>query len=550
MDTETLKKAFIEKANKKHGGKYDYSKVEYVNSQTKVCIICPEHGEFWQTPVGHMRGRGCQKCANIRRGDTFRSNHDEFIERANEKHGGKYDYSKVEYDSAMKKVTIICPEHGEFEMTPMNHLLGQGCPKCSRRGLSLPELITEFRKIHGDAYNYDKVVFGKMNDKVIMTCPKHGDFSQSPTKHLRGQGCPKCAVEKRSVVQTMTHDDFVMKSKAIHGDKYDYSKVEYVGAHIPVTITCKVHGDFNQIPNDHLCGHGCPSCGNNISTAETAISECIRSFGFEPKENDRSILDGYEIDVFVPSEHIGIEFDGLKWHCDQYKDDNYHLNKTDECLKKGIRLIHIFEDEWAHKQDIVKSMLASIFGKTERKIYARKCEVREVGNTVKKMFLEENHIQGDVVSKINYGLYYDDELVSMMCFGKPRISLGKKEVKEDEYELLRFCNKKYTTVVGGASKLFKHFIYEYKPEVITSYCDRRWSVGNMYIKLGFKLSHVSQPNYFYVNGQNRENRFGYRKSELVKEGYSSKKTEREIMKERGIPRIYDCGSYVFVWKKP
>lgn len=550
MDKEILKKTFIEKANKKHNCRYDYSKVEYVDSKTKVCIICPEHGEFWQTPNTHVSGSICPKCANQHRGDTFRSNRDTFIKKAAELHNCRYGYSKVVYKSSMDKVIIICPEHGEFEMTPMCHLLGQGCPKCSRRGLSLSELINEFKKVHGDKYNYDKVILGKLNDKAVMTCPKHGDFLQSPTKHLRGQGCPKCGVERRSEGHRMTTEGFIMKARAIHGDVYSYNKVEYIATHTPVTITCKIHGDFQQTPNDHLCGHGCPSCGNNMSTAESAISDCIKSFGFETKEKDRTTLEGYEIDVLVPSENIGIEYDGLKWHSDEYKEDSYHLWKTDECLKKGIRLIHVFEDEWVNKQDIVKSMLASIFGKVGRRIFARKCALREVGNAVKKMFLEENHIQGDVASMVNYGLYYDDELVSMMCFGKPRLSLGSKESKDGEYELLRFCNKKYTTVVGGASKMFKHFISEYDPELITSYCDKRWSLGNMYTKLGLTLSHISKPNYYYVQGQNRKNRFKYRKSELVKEGFDADKTEREIMKERGIHRIYDCGAYVFKWVKP
>ena len=136
-----------------------------------------------------------------------------------------------------------------------------------------------------------------------------------------------------------------------------------------------------------------------------------------------------------------------------------------------------------------------------------------------------------------------------MCFGKPRINLGSRNSEEGEYELLRFCNKLYTTVVGGASKLFKHFIDAYNPSLITSYCDRRWSVGKMYEALGFTLSHKSQPNYYYIQGNNRKNRFKFRKSELIKEGFDPNKSESEIMKERGIHRIYDCGTLVFKWIK-
>ena len=548
QDKEKLKQKFIEKATIKHNGKYDYSKVDYVDSKTPVTIICPEHGDFPQTPQSHLRGSSCPKCANRNRGRFKRSNRDEFILRAKEIHGDEYDYSKVEYKSSMDKVTIICKKHGEFEMTPMCHLLGQKCPKCQGRNLNTEDIIELFREKHGNKYDYSKVVYEKMHKKVIITCPKHGDFPQTPSKHLIGRGCPKCAVEKRSQAQFLTNEEFIEKSRKIHGDKYVYDKVDYKGAHVPVTIICPTHGEFTQIPNDHLCGHGCPSCGNNISLAETEISEYIQGLVFDVIEKDRSVLDGYEIDILVPSQHIGIEFDGLKWHSDQFKDEKYHVNKTDECMRAGIRLIHIFEDEWLHQKDIVKSMLSSIFGKVERKIYARKCTISKVDAKVKSEFLKDNHIQGDVVSLVNIGLFFGDELVSLMCFGRPRLSLGRKKGSAGEYELLRFCSKLNTSVIGGASKMFKYFIDEYQPNAITSYCDRRWSVGNVYTKLGFTFSHTSQPNYYYVRGTNRENRFRYRKSVLVKEGYDASKTEKEIMKERGIDRIYDCGSYVFKWE--
>ena len=190
IDKEILKQKFIEKATQKHNGKYDYSKVEYVDSKTPVTIICPTHGEFPQEPASHTRGSGCPKCANINRGRFKRSNRDEFIRRAKEIHGDDYDYSKVDYQSAMKKVTIICPKHGEFEMTPMNHLLGRGCPKCDRRNLNTDDIIALFREKHGDKYDYSKVNYHQMHEKVIITCPKHGDFPQTPSKHLLGRGCP------------------------------------------------------------------------------------------------------------------------------------------------------------------------------------------------------------------------------------------------------------------------------------------------------------------------------------------------------------------------
>lgn len=544
------KEKFIEKSIKRHGEKYDYSKVEYTDSLTKVCIICPIHGEFWQTPQAHVRGNGCPKCANIKRGDTFRDTLEGFITKAKSIHKDKYDYSKVEYVNAMTKVCIICPTHGEFWMTPMAHLLGQGCPKCSGRGLSREEVIERFKSVHMDKYDYSKFEFTKMHDKSCIICKEHGEFWQTPAKHLLGQGCPKCSVGKRSKERMMTTSEFIEKSNRVHHNLYNYDKTEYKGTYEPLTITCPIHGDFKQKANYHLNGHGCPICGNNMSLAENEISEYIISLGMASESKIRGILsNNKEIDIYIPQLNIGIEYDGLKWHSEEFKDKNYHLNKTLECNDKGIRLVHIFEDEWENKKEIIKSMLCNILGKTPNRIYARKCEIREVNTSEKKQFLNESHIQGDVSSLISYGLYYNDELVSLMCFGKPRINLGKKTYEENEYELLRFCNKRFTNVIGAASKLFKHFINQHNPSIITSYCDYRWSVGKMYEMLGFELSHRSQPNYYYIQGNNRKNRFKFRKSELIKEGYDADKSEHEIMLERGIYRIYDCGALVYKWTK-
>ena len=548
---EGNKELFIKKSIERHGSRYDYSKVNYVNSQTKVCIVCPEHGEFWQEPSAHVRGYNCPKCGNINRGRYRKWDLDEFIKRAREVHGDKYNYSKVEYKGNDIKVCIVCPEHGEFWQKPSAHVLcKQGCPKCSGRNLNTEEIIKEFRDVHGDKYDYSKVEYTKMHNKVCIICPEHGEFYQTPSKHLLGQGCRKCGIDKRSEKHTMSTEEFIRKAMEVHGDKYDYSKTVYTKAHDELTIICPKHGEFRQVANYHLCGHGCPICGNNMSIGEDEIVKYIESLGIKVEVKNRTILDGgKEIDILIPDYNIGIEFDGLKWHSDEFKEDNYHLNKTLECEKKGIRLIHVFEDEWIYKQDIVKSIISNILGKTNKRVYARTCKIKEVSKGDKKEFLNNNHLQGDVNSEINLGLFYNDELVSVMTFGKPRINLGNKIVNENEWELVRFCNKLNTNVIGGASKLLKYFVDNYNPLKIISYADRRWSQGNMYEKIGFIKDHNSQPNYYYIEGINRKNRFKYRKSELVKEGFDKHKSEREIMKERGINRIYDCGTIVYVWKK-
>ena len=550
MDIKKRKENFILKSNIKHNNKYDYSKVEYIDSLTKVCIICPEHGEFWQTPQAHVRGNSCPLCSNKKRGDTFRLDLNDFIENSNKIHNNKYDYSKVEYINSLTKVCIICPEHGEFYMLPSSHLQGQGCPKCKGKGLKLNEIIDKANKIHNNKYDYSKVVYTKMHNKVIIICPIHGEFEQTLSKHIsKKQGCPKCGKIKTIEKKSYTTEKFIELANNVHNFKYDYSKVKYNNIKKEVEIICPKHGSFFQVPNYHLCGHGCPSCGNIISNFENEINDFINSLNIKTIKKERKILNGNEIDIFVPNYNLGIECDGLYWHSELYKNMNYHLEKTLKCNEKNIRLLHIFEDEWINKQNIIKSIISNILHKNENKIYARKCVIKNVDNQIKQSFLNDNHLQGDVISSINIGLYHNDELISIMCFGKKRLNLGHKNVIENEYELLRFCNKLNTSVIGGASKLFKYFIKTYNPNEIISYCDRRYGKGLLYEILGFKFKHFSKPNYYYIIGNNRKNRFKFRKNELVKQGFDKNKSEHEIMKEQKIYRIYDCGNYVFLWTK-
>ena len=288
----------------------------------------------------------------------------------------------------------------------------------------------------------------------------------------------------------------------------------------------------------------CNTVSELKSIKEKEVIDFLSSLGLNVIKGDRDILNGKEIDILIPDFNIGIEFNGLYWHCEKYVDKDYHINKTNVCESKGIHLIHIFEDEWVNNKDIVKSRLKNLFKLTENKVYGRKCIIKEVNTKDKTKFLNDNHIQGTIGSKVNLGLYYNDDLVSIMTFGKGRVVMNGVK---NEWELLRFCNKINHSVIGGASKLFKHFIKNYKPNQLISYADRRWSQGNLYYQLGFNKTHNSTPNYFYVVNNEREHRFKYRKNLLVEGGFDEKKTEREIMCDRGIYRIYDCGNLVYIY---
>ena len=340
---------FIKRANKIHKNKYNYSKTEYINSLTKVCIICPEHGEFWQTPNGHLSGKGCSKCSC----NTLLTT-EQFIQNAKKIHGDKYDYSKVEYINNSKEVIIICPIHGEFKQIARNHISGSGCPKCGKISMSLKQSYTlsEFinisNKIHNNKYDYSNVEYNGINKKVTIFCPEHGEFKQTPSAHINNkQGCPKCGFDKISNSKKLTTEDFISKANKIHKNIYNYSNVIYSDYNTPIDIICIKHGIFKQTPDAHLQGKGCPNCGHSISMHESEIVSFLKEkLCTEINIRNRDIIRPYELDIVLPEYKLAIEYNGLRWHSNKFKNNkNYHLNKLNLCIEKGYKLIQIFQEE-------------------------------------------------------------------------------------------------------------------------------------------------------------------------------------------------------------
>lgn len=285
---------------------------------------------------------------------------------------------------------------------------------------------------------------------------------------------------------------------------------------------------------------------NSMSIGEYEISCFLKTLHINYIPNNRNIIAPLELDFYLPDHNLAIEFNGNYWHSElQGKDKHYHLNKTQLCHEKGIQLIHIFESEWLLKQDIIKSRLQNALGQS-KKIFARKCQIVNVSTTTRRQFLESNHLQGNVGSRVNYGLTYKDELVAVMTFGKTRFS------KKYEYELLRFATKCGTNVVGGASRLFKHFTNEVKPTTVVSYGDLRFGTGRLYQKLGFDFLHNSKPNYFYFHKSDAltlQSRIKFQKHKLenLLETFDPELTEWENMYKNDYNRIWDCGNSVWVW---
>lgn len=309
--------------------------------------------------------------------------------------------------------------------------------------------------------------------------------------------------------------------------------------------------DNKYRPNFHI---SVPNKQYRLQT-QTEIYEYIRTiYNGIIEINNRKEIYPYELDIYIPEKKLAIEFDGLLYHSygkseypiynDTQENNKIHLNKTELCDKQGIQLLHIFENEWTDstKRQIWKSVIKNKIGLTQNRIYARKCEIRNIDNFIKEQFLKENHLQGNCSSGINLGLYYGQELVSVMTFGKSRFN------KKYDYELLRFCNKKDIVIVGSASKLLNYFKKIYTGSII-SYANRRWSNGQLYQRLGFKYLTSTEPNYFYfkVNENILHNRIQFQKHKLkdLLENYNPQLSETENMYNNNYRKIFDCGQSVW-----
>jgi len=286
----------------------------------------------------------------------------------------------------------------------------------------------------------------------------------------------------------------------------------------------------------------------SFSMLENEIYEFMKNnVDLEIIRRNYNVISPQELDIFIPKLNLAVEVHGIYWHSElSGKDRHYHLNKYTQCNANGIHLIQIWQNEWILKQDIIKSKLLYLLNKNN-KIYARKCVIEEISSEKIKEFLDKNHLQGYVRSTVNLGLFYKNELVSVMSFAQSRYD------KKCEYEMTRFCNLYNNSVVGASSKLHSYFIKKYKPRSIISYCDLRYGTGNMYKILGYTHTHNSDPNYFYFKkgkDLNLESRIKFQKHKLFKllPIFDPELTEWENMQLNGYNRIWDCGNAVYVWK--
>lgn len=338
---------FIERAKSIHRDKYNYSKSEYINSDSKILIICPIHGEFWQTAYHHLKGCGCPKCAAKEIGGKRRVKKEEWLKRFKEMYGDKYDYSEAEFKTNKDKIKIICPKHGEFWQTPDNHVSGHGCKACAGfESHNNETFISKAKKLYGDKYTYEKTKYINTVTPVIITCKEHGDFETVPNNFLSGHGgCKKCT---NRVTDT---DSFIRKSILLHGNKYNYDKVKYINIWEPVCITCPVHGEFWQIPNLHTSNFspcGCPNC--NKSKLEIEIESLLKKEKIEFMTQHKFDWSGRQtVDFFIPKYNTAIECQGIQHYVPRELfggeeafryTKGCDLRKKQLCAENGVKLLY------------------------------------------------------------------------------------------------------------------------------------------------------------------------------------------------------------------
>jgi Zn finger protein HypA/HybF involved in hydrogenase expression len=315
MPKKLNNKIFIQRAKENHREKYTYEKVDYKNSYIKVIITCRIHGDFEQSPNSHLYGQGCPDCSGRKKLDNKI-----FIQRAKEKHGEKYTYHNVNYKRSDIKVKITCPQHGDFEQTPDSHLRSQGCPNCKKIDNKI--FIQRAKEKHGEKYIYDKVEFINNTTDVIIICPYHGEFPQSPPAHWKGHGCPKC-----SNVYKPTTKEFIERAKSVHGDRYNYENTIYVSAKKNVKIICPFHGEFNQSPYHHCQGVGCPNCRMSKGESKIETFLTLRNIKYECQHSFSDCVYKarlkFDFAIFINNKIGLIEYQGIQ-----------HYTKTD--FGKGI----------------------------------------------------------------------------------------------------------------------------------------------------------------------------------------------------------------------
>lgn len=513
---------------------------EYKNAREPIELKC-KHGHIRNVTTNNIvskgGGRYCKECLG------FSSTGKKLDSHVREAFKLKGFTLLEEYKGALTSISVqndLCGHINKLTPQQIERNSKNYCPTCSNKTNYTEESFAkEISAI--DLVPITPYVNMKTNLEVLNKTCEH-IYTINPG-HLiydsMGVICPICANTR-----TSTKNRFF--SKLIEANLE--LKEEYVKTQVPLLVLNNNCGHTYKVtPNNIVCagsGVTCRICFplEAVSQQETDLVNFIQTiYPGWVVTNDRSVLDGKELDIVLPDINLAIEYNGAYWHREDKVGEAYHLNKTEIANKEGYRLLHIFDWEWNTKGEIVKSRIKSILNVFSTKIYARNTEVREIPFPYD--FLQDNHLQGaGTLTKYNFGLFHNNTLVAVMTFGIPRFN------SEYNYELIRFCTLLDTKIIGGASKLLKAFQRKFSGSII-SYSDRRWSEGGLYKQLGFIHKHNSRPNYKYIKSSQMLSRYQCTKAALkdrFPEYWEESKSETQIMLEAGWNKVFDSGNGVWV----
>lgn len=547
--------------------KNDYSDSLFLGMEMPITARCKLHDiTFTQKATNHAAGQeGCEEC----RREAQRKGIAQWKTEAEERFKDRFSYGHLAvYRTRHDNISLVCPDHGEFTTTFSQHLntLYGGCQKCANAASTeiqtktIEEFIVSAIAVHGDDYSYADAKYMGSHIPVQLYCNTCGTgFHQLPHGHLAGRGCRVCALTATAAKKRIT----TKKLRSLGRTKFphvDYTAAECESSSDTVTLRCKIHNrTYTQKVADHTVSvkGGCPSCAAIDSAAEVELFRYIEALmkGVEVQHGNRTAILGekgryLELDIYIPEKKIAVEFNGVLYHSDKYEKQAgeakiKHLRKTTLCAEQGIKLIHVYEDEWADRRSAVCNMLKAKLGVSQR-VYARKCEVIEISSKTARTHLDEWHIQGGANCNAAFGLMYGGNVVAVMTFTRSLSERGPQI--SGRWELNRFASA--GVVVGGMSKLLSAFIHAHNPSEVVSYSDNDVSAGDVYSAQGFELVHISKPDYKYVKGKKRFHKSGFRRSELQRKfkEFDPELSEWENCKRLGYYRIWDTGKKKWLLK--
>lgn len=483
----------------------------------------------------------------------------QYLAKARAVHDNKYEYVESSFTRSHSPIEARCLVHGAFIQQLSRHLRGAGCPKCIGRDV---DWVARFKTVHGDRYDYSRTVYKDYKKKVEIGCPEHGFFMQTPDNHFRGeQGCPACKGARIRASKQLPVAEFVRRATEVHGGRYLYDSVQFTNMLTGVVrIQCPEHGFFEQNPVNHLAGKvGCARCNYSKSNGEAAVHRFVSVFAFA-QSRDRTVLKPKELDIYVPSAKLAVEYCGLYHHAlkrpSMPSERAAHQYKYIACAAQGIRLLTLYESEWLQRPQVMRRLLRAALGKMRGRLMARKCELRAVEHPEATAFFERYHPQGGGGVGVHYGLYWRERLVACMRFtygGTDRGAAAQQRV----WTLSRFATR--VSVVGAASRLFAAFVREYAPKTVKSFSDNRFFDGGVYPKLGFRLDAELPADYqvwsqklglrpkaYYQRRHIQQRLLDHGMTEAF-DAKTDPRTEEEMTYFMKAGRLYDCGKKRWLW---